>query len=176
MHDLLSRIRPTNRHRPLNRHRPRAVGASMPPRPVHGFVDEVLAGIGRAVWIEGGPGSGKTDLLTQILADADTRGCRLAGAPTNVGTGADRLLARFRHLSAEAPLVVAVDDLHLADPATIEFWGRLAVETRRLPLLLLATARPDPDQALLTRVRDDLRSAPIRVACCRVGPAELSPA
>ena len=27
---------------------------------LHGFVEETLAGTGRAVWIEGGPGSGKT--------------------------------------------------------------------------------------------------------------------
>ena len=148
----------------------------MAPRPVHGFVDEVLAGVGRAVWIEGGPGSGKTDLLTQVLADADIRGCRLAGAPTNVGSGTERLLARFRHLSAQAPLVVAMDDLHLAATSSIEFWGRLAIESRTMPLLLLATARPDPNRAILAQVRDDARSAPVRVTCCRVGPAEFSPA
>jgi hypothetical protein len=145
----------------------------MPPlRPLHGFVDDVLAGIGRAVWIEGEPGSGKTELLTWLLADADARGCRLAGAPTKVGTGTERLITRYGHLAAETALVVAVDDLHLANAESIEFWGRLAQETRTVPLLLLATVRPVDSRPDLIRIRDDARSRLVRVACFRCEPAE----
>lgn len=44
------------------------------------LLDELLSGRGRAVWIEGEPGIGKSELLAVALADAGGRGCHVAWA------------------------------------------------------------------------------------------------
>jgi class 3 adenylate cyclase/predicted ATPase len=44
--------------------------------------------------------------------------------------------------AAEHPTLVVVEDLHWADPSTLEFLGRLVVEVPKHPLLLLCTFRP----------------------------------
>lgn len=175
--------------------RPRVAPDDSPSRLLRALVDGVLAGSGQAVRIEGGPGSGRTELLGRALADARARGCRTAGSrarpagprvplhpimeclgldPTSPdlrrvlnavppqliprsrteGRAGDevlvgRLLVMFTELCRQGPLVAAIDDLHLADPASLRFWDQLADRTRRLPLLLLAgtapSLHPDPD-------------------------------
>src|SRR5262249_29407893 len=78
---------------------------------LRGLVGDVLAGRGRAVWIEGEPGIGKSSLLSVVLPDAGDRGCQLAWAV------ADELGRRF-------PLQVIMDCLDVdaasADPARAE--------------------------------------------------------
>ena len=44
---------------------------------LRGLVAEAATGTGAAVWIEGEPGIGKTELLTRAFADADAAGCQL---------------------------------------------------------------------------------------------------
>ncbi len=66
----------------------------------------------------------------------------------------DSLLGLVRELCAEAPLVLAVDDLHWADDTTLRVWRYLSRETRELPLLLVGACRPVPRPAAL----DDLRA------------------
>ncbi|MFE5567650.1 BTAD domain-containing putative transcriptional regulator [Amycolatopsis japonica] len=44
------------------------------------LADDVLAGRGRTVWIEGEPGIGKSELLISSLADIGERGCHVAWA------------------------------------------------------------------------------------------------
>jgi hypothetical protein len=195
MQGLLNRIRPQQPQRA----RPQSVAAGSTARPLRSFIDGVLAGTGRAVWIEGEPGSGKSDLLSRVLSDAEVRGGRVADCSTpgsaprfgldpilerlgfepasaelhRVVASRSGLLAVLRRLSADAPLIIAVDELDRTDAAGLEFWGRLAAETRSLPLLLLATARPDHHRPELARIRDDGRSRPVRIAICQCGPADL---
>jgi hypothetical protein len=178
MPDLLADLRPS---RPAD---------DAPARQLRRFSTDLLSGTGRAVWIEGPPGAGKTALLESALIEASAIGCRVAGSsadrpgprlrlnpimeclgldPTSRdlrrilsapsaqlvpeprlgsrasgGIAAERLLGMFVQLCSSAPLVVAIDDLHRADPASIRFWGRLAEKTADLPLLLLATGQPEP--------------------------------
>jgi hypothetical protein len=194
MPDLLDGLRPP-------------VASDGPSSRLHGFVEETLAGTGRAVWIEGGPGSGKTDLLAEALTQARAGGGQVAGSSaahrpgprlrlnpimeclgldpasrdlrrvlnaaavrpvpeprlgSRVGTGAaaDRLTTMFLQLAQARPLVVAIDDLDLADPASLRVWARLTEQTERLPLLLLATARPGTDRPEIARVElDRIRAA-----------------
>ncbi|MDT4993464.1 MAG: hypothetical protein QOH97_3356, partial [Actinoplanes sp.] len=54
---------------------------------------------------------------------------------------------------AEAPLVLVVDDMQWADETTLVVWERLVALTRRLPLLLVAAARPEQHGRGLTRLR-----------------------
>src|SRR5215217_7633997 len=46
-------------------------------------------------------------------------------------------------IAAARPLVLVVEDLHWADPAMLEFLQHLVERSRGLPLLILATARPE---------------------------------
>ncbi|MFC9249835.1 BTAD domain-containing putative transcriptional regulator [Amycolatopsis thailandensis] len=47
---------------------------------LRGFAEDVMAGRGRTVWIEGEPGIGKSTLLTYALADVGAAGCHVAWA------------------------------------------------------------------------------------------------
>ncbi|WP_156758555.1 BTAD domain-containing putative transcriptional regulator [Actinokineospora pegani] len=177
---------------------PELIGRDDAVRRVRDLLAGVAAGTGRAVWVEGDEGLGRTALLHTALAGAQARGCA-------IGWGdADELLARFElqvllncfdidlvpggrlapgadedpaedrlaelveRSCAKAPLVVVVEDLHWADPATIRFWHRLVAMTARLPLLLVATSWP-------VRGRQDLDL--LRGAVDRAGGAvlELTP-
>jgi class 3 adenylate cyclase/tetratricopeptide (TPR) repeat protein len=46
-------------------------------------------------------------------------------------------------LAATTPLVLVIEDLHWADPAMLEFLQHLAERSSGLPLLIVATARPE---------------------------------
>ncbi|MFI7603441.1 BTAD domain-containing putative transcriptional regulator [Actinoplanes sp. NPDC049681] len=65
----------------------------------------------------------------------------------------DRLVAYVRSACAVAPLIVVIDDMQWADDATMLVWERLAAATRRLPLLLVAATRPEPNGRILSRLR-----------------------
>ncbi|WP_460437576.1 BTAD domain-containing putative transcriptional regulator [Amycolatopsis stemonae] len=68
----------------------------------------------------------------------------------------DGLLGLVRELCAEAPLVLAIDDLHWADDTTLRVWRYLSRETRQLPLLLVGASRPVPRPAALDELRAEL--------------------
>jgi tetratricopeptide (TPR) repeat protein len=66
-----------------------------------------------------------------------------------VATAVERLLALVEELCAIAPVMLVVDDLQWADPATVMTVGRMIKSAPRLPLLVAAATRPVPR-------RDDL--------------------
>ena len=73
-------------------------------------------------------------------------------------TLAEQLLALVAEESAVRPVVLVIDDLQWADPASVTLWGRLARTAREAPLLLIGTARPVPhrdDLLALRRVAGD---------------------
>src|SRR5215217_1017679 len=53
------------------------VGRDDEVRVLRGLVADLLGGRGRAVWVEGEPGIGKSALLAAGLADAEGQGCRV---------------------------------------------------------------------------------------------------
>lgn len=55
----------------------------------------------------------------------------------------EALVALVGALAEQKPLLLVVEDLHWADPTTLELLGLLAQEAPSLPLCLLGTARPD---------------------------------
>jgi len=55
----------------------------------------------------------------------------------------DALMAHLRRLSARQPMLLVFEDLHWADPTTVEVLGRVIEEAPELPLLILVTARPE---------------------------------
>ncbi|MGX6604380.1 BTAD domain-containing putative transcriptional regulator [Micromonosporaceae bacterium Da 78-11] len=168
---------------------------------LRGLVRAVATGSGGAVWIEGEPGIGKTELLTLAFADAANNGCRVAwGAADQLGSrvplqvlsralgletasrrprspvaepavAEDQVLAAVRAACAAAPLILIVDDMQWADTATVRVWERLLGLVDRLPLLLVAAARPESRTADLRRSVQGRQRLPLHLG--PLGAGEL---
>ena len=54
-----------------------------------------------------------------------------------IAAAVERVFALLDRRSAEGPLLLAVDDLHAADEASLLVWQRLCAATTRTPLLLV---------------------------------------
>ncbi len=76
----------------------------------------------------------------------------LAGGDPLIGA-VDTVVTLVRTLCADGPLVLALDDLHWADEASMLVWHRLCTETNRLPLLLIGATRPIPQHSEVDRLR-----------------------
>jgi ATP/maltotriose-dependent transcriptional regulator MalT len=160
-----------------------------------GWVADLTAGRGRAAFVEGEPGIGKSSLMRTAAREAGAQGCRVfwgtcdelsqafpllplldalqthtptAGngirdvlstdaAPGNridvVAKAAERLLALIDESCMTAPVMLVLDDLQFADPATVMTLSRLTRSVRQLPLLLVGIARPVPRREDLHTLR-----------------------
>jgi len=104
---------------------------------------------------------------------------RGGGSPASV-----RLYVTFmliRQLAASAPLLLAFDDLHAADPDSLDLIHLLCHRIAPLPVAVIATSRPWPEPALLVAedlvargVADVQRLSPLSVgkalSCCSPRP------
>jgi DNA-binding CsgD family transcriptional regulator len=162
------------------------------------WVSDLAAGRGRAVFIEGEPGIGKSSLMRVASRYAQAADCQvfwgtcdelsqafpllplldalqahtsMAGrgirealaadsTPGNridvVAKAAERLLALVDDCCTAAPVMLVIDDLQFADPATVMTLGRLVRSVRQLPLLLVGMARPIPRREDLHALRRTL--------------------
>jgi tetratricopeptide (TPR) repeat protein len=71
---------------------------------------------------------------------------------------AEQLVALVAEQCAVRPVILVIDDLQWADPASIALWGRLARSAWQVPLLLIGMMRPVPrreDLLALRRVAGD---------------------
>jgi DNA-binding CsgD family transcriptional regulator/tetratricopeptide (TPR) repeat protein len=135
-----------------------------------GLLEEAAAGRGGLVLLEGGPGSGKSDLLSRLARAAGARGfavCHAAAdhlahpgflgpaadwpgpddpAPSAAG-GADpgdplrRIAGWLESGTADRPVLVALDDLQWADAATVAALRTFCA--RPLPALVVLARRRD---------------------------------
>ncbi|WP_230195166.1 AAA family ATPase [Streptomyces sp. NBC_00080] len=145
--------------------------------------ERARAGGGRLVLLRGATGTGRSAVLEAAAAHATHLGLRvlrarcspddialpfssvlhlLGSVPefADVGPGDDdrgsaaRLWRLLRSYADESPLMVAVDDVHLADEASRRWFVEAARRIDRLPVLLVATERSqydiDPRPAGLT--------------------------
>jgi DNA-binding CsgD family transcriptional regulator len=55
---------------------------------------------------------------------------------------AEQLIALTIDETSARPVVLVIDDLQWADPASVKLWGRLARTARQVPLLLIGLTRP----------------------------------
>src|SRR5436190_5050220 len=90
------------------------------------------------------------DCLDNVVSGAEQPwGPRLRSAVADGPDGPDgaelvaAAVAAVRDACDEGPLILVIDDLQWADDATISAWAALQHLTARLPLLLVAAARPD---------------------------------
>jgi DNA-binding CsgD family transcriptional regulator len=65
---------------------------------------------------------------------------------------AETVLDMLDDLCSRAPLVLAVEDLHWSDPATLGVLARVAHGIERLPVALIVSARPQPRRPELERL------------------------
>src|SRR5690349_24098001 len=66
---------------------------------------------------------------------------------------AEQLLALVTEQCAVRPVVLVIDDLQWADPASLALWGRLARSARQSPILLVGMTRPAPRRESLLALR-----------------------
>jgi ATP/maltotriose-dependent transcriptional regulator MalT len=93
-------------------------------------------------------GCDPTRIVEMLRADV-TRANGVEVVPAAV----ERLLTLVDELCAVAPVLLVVDDLQWADPATVMALGRLARSVRQLPMLVLGTSRPVPRREDLLALR-----------------------
>ncbi|MFG2224955.1 AAA family ATPase [Streptomyces sp. NPDC048644] len=140
---------------------------------LHGYLAEVHAENGRFVLLTGPVLSGKTTLVDQFARASQERGLRVLTANCSKFSRHDLLgvpgqLLRDRHgpadphpeprsparaaetavrgileLAAAGRLVVCVDDIRHADPASVRFIESLAASITRHPVLVVVTDRTD---------------------------------
>ena len=94
-------------------------------------------------------GSGSNPDTDRTARPAASHGLPLAAA-------VERVFALIDRRSAAGPLLLAVDDLHEADEASLLVWQRLCAATTRTPLLLIGTFRPVPQRTEIDRLRRTL--------------------
>jgi DNA-binding CsgD family transcriptional regulator len=147
-------------------------------------IERARAGTGRLLLLRGASGTGRTAVLETAARYAADRGLRVlrvrcspedTGVPfatvlhllgpvpefTDPAPGGDdrgsaaRLWRLLRSYAADGPLLVAVDDVHLADDSSRRWLAEAARRVDRLPVLLVATERSqydiDPRPAGLTQ-------------------------
>jgi DNA-binding CsgD family transcriptional regulator/tetratricopeptide (TPR) repeat protein len=103
------------------------------------------------------------DALAVRRPSASARRTTIAGllrgeVPTDRGTDvpgtlAEQLIALTIDETSARPVVLVIDDLQWADPASIKLWGRLARTARQVPLLLVGLTRPAPQREDLLALR-----------------------
>ncbi|MFA3876654.1 AAA family ATPase [Streptomyces sp. MMCC 100] len=137
-------------------------------------IERARAGAGRLVLLRGASGTGRTAVLETAARHAEDRGLRvlsvrcspedtsvpfamvlhlLGPVPefTDMAPGGDdrgsaaRLWRLLRSYAADGPVLVAVDDVHLADDASRRWLTEAARHVDRLPVLLVATERSQYD-------------------------------
>lgn len=165
-------------------------------------LDLLRAGTGGLVEIVGEPGIGKSRLLTEVAGIAPEYGVRTAagrcdgpdgagpgqvfaealgeefeaaGAAEPYGPDRPRLARRVRARLAElAPVVLLLDDLHRADPASLDLLGRLLARPPAGPVLFTCAYRPgQAPGALLAALAE---AGPAALARDRIAVPPLSPA
>ncbi|MCM2418629.1 LuxR family transcriptional regulator [Streptomyces sp. RKAG293] len=124
------------------------------------LAERAEAGAGALLVVRGGSGSGRTALLDAAAELARRQGLdvrRTRGAEHDQDAGSvPAVVRRLLDGAPEAtsiddlspggiPLALAVDDIHLADPASRGWFGRLVPRLDRLPVLLILTERHQYD-------------------------------
>jgi len=89
--------------------------------------------------------------------DTDRTAQPTASRDLPLAAAVERVFALVDRRSAEGPLLLAVDDLHEADEASLLVWQRLCAATARTPLLLIGTLRPVPRRTEMGRLRRTLK-------------------
>jgi DNA-binding SARP family transcriptional activator len=106
------------------------------------------------------PGSAATapDALAVLAAVVPEFGGRTRRDPADRGEVAAALARLLAAAAEERPLVLAVDDAHFADGASLEGLGAALAEVHHAPVALIVACLPDPERGppALTRLRSEV--------------------
>ncbi|HEX3468196.1 MAG TPA: AAA family ATPase [Candidatus Elarobacter sp.] len=108
--------------------------------------------------------------ILDALAKLDAGGPELAPAATKLEQ-LDAIVDRLASIASRSALVLAIEDLHWADAATLELLAYLGPKVHRMRALILASFRPDelhPEHPAVAGVNKIARSA-------RAGRIDLGP-
>ncbi len=81
----------------------------------------------------------------------------------------------FRTLGAVAPTIIVLEDLHWADPQSVELLARLLPLATELPLLICLVLRPEPASPgwrLVTEARDVASLSPVEIRLTALSQAD----
>lgn len=115
------------------------------PPAVSDVVEALAAGCGRLVVVEGGPGAGRSTVLRQAVSRARQRGLAVASARCSEAERAEvEAVARQLGLRerGSGPVLLAVDDVHWCDVASLHGLAHLARRIDERPVLLVVTVDP----------------------------------
>jgi len=87
-------------------------------------------------------------VIAQVLGDEDKQAAPGGAGDLPAATLFYATLRRINQAAACQPLLLALDDLHWADPDSLAFLHLLCRRAGGLPLAVVATLRPWPDSAL----------------------------
>jgi DNA-binding CsgD family transcriptional regulator len=94
-----------------------------------------------------GASTRRNAIAAMLRGEAADRGADVTAAI------AEQLLALVTDECAVQPVILVVDDLQWADPATVTLWGRLARLAPQVALLLIGVTRPVPQRDDLLKLR-----------------------
>lgn len=112
-------------------------------RPFGAFVD-VLASCSRTFGqdrVERSLREHGVELTRLMTRDSNTASVGRTGQDRHLMHGS--FLGLIEDLAADGPLILALEDIHWADEASLELWGYLSRRMRTRPFLLVATYRTD---------------------------------
>jgi DNA-binding CsgD family transcriptional regulator len=91
--------------------------------------------------------SARRNAIAAMLRGETDRGTDVTAA------SAEQMLALVADESTARPVILVIDDLQWADPATVMLWGRLARLAPQIPLLLIGVMRPASQRDDLLKLR-----------------------
>ena len=95
----------------------------------------------------------------RLIGGDDGRGLSGAPPPARADLGfriVESLLGLIESIVVAGPVVLALEDLHWADPSSLRALGALRRALPQLPVALVATLRPSPPGSALDRAMDEL--------------------
>jgi class 3 adenylate cyclase len=121
------------------------VGREAPLASLRELVRALAGGRGGAALLTGPEGSGKSRLLAALGESEEIAGLRILQArasPAERAVGVEEASARSE--AAQRPLLIVIEDAQWLESRSIARLERLTRLARELPILVIATARPDP--------------------------------
>ena len=119
----------------------------------------------------------QAEIARLLYADASEPAASplLAQAPQLRFRLVEAVVARIERLATARPLVLALEDLHWADPSTLLVIQHLSRRLRHLPIALLATLRLSPRSPELNQLIDELmRGQAISMALGQLDAPEVA--